>query len=159
MRAEHAEQIVLRKIATYIADLRGDIGAEAARRARAQRAGQQAADVDSELAATRRAMARATERWAREQIDDRTYEDTMRSLRETEADLAHAATGLRGEAALPAAGKLIALGERLLKLWPSMTADQQNRALRDMIEKIEIWPAAAPSRKPPADSRVTIQWR
>jgi site-specific DNA recombinase len=150
------EGAVLAKIAEHIAELRGDVGAQAARLAKAQRAGIDAATVRGELQATRRAMAKATERWAREQIDDRTYEDTMASLRSTEQGLAVTLAGLRSTAEVPDPAETVALGDRLLKLWPRMDGGQRSRALRDLVETVTIMPSER--YRQPAEERVKVRW-
>lgn len=155
-RAEGVEAVVLDRISRKVAELRGDVGAQATHAARATRARGDARAVEEELRATRRAMARATERWAREQIDDQVYEDTMGSMREDESRLALALESLRSEASLPEPGKLVLLGERLLKLWPRLNGTQRNRALRELVRTVTIMPSQR--WRQPVDERVTIQW-
>lgn len=151
------EKAVLAKIETHIAKLKGDVGAQAAQASKASRAGIDAAAVRGELDATRRAMARATERWAREQIDDRTYQDAMGSLRETEDRLAVTLGGLSRTAAAPEPGRLVALGAKLIELWPRMDGGQRNRSLRDVIETVTIMPSE--HYRQPVHQRVQVKWR
>jgi site-specific DNA recombinase len=147
---------VLRRVAVYVAALKTDTTVQAAVAARTRRAGIDAKAVDGELSATRRAMSRATERWARGQLDDRTYDDTMTSLRQTETELAVTLGSLQQAAERPAPKRVGALGQRLLKLWPQMNAEQRNRALKDLIEKIELMPASR--YREPARLRMEIHW-
>jgi site-specific DNA recombinase len=154
---EDVEAAVLEKIKAHIAKLKGDIGAQAAQLSKAQRAGIDAAAVGGELNATRRAMARATERWVRGQIDDRTYEDTMASLRAAEDRLARATVELRRAAEVPDTGKLVKLAERLVQLWPRMDGGQRNRALRDLVEAVVISPAE--KQRQAVGDRVRVEWR
>lgn len=157
MDVELVEAAVLERLRVHLSELRGDVGAHAARLARASRAGLDAASVEAELGATRRAMAKATERWAREQLSDDTYEATMKSLRDSEGALAVSLAGLRETAAMPEPGQVVALGERLMELWPRMNGGQRNRALRDLVERVVLQPAGR-YRQPP-DERVTVIWR
>jgi site-specific DNA recombinase len=157
LRAAEVERVILEKIAEHIADLRGDVGAQAAQLARASGAGVDAGSINRELGETRRAMARATERWARGKIDDRSYDAAMVSLRASEETLAVALAGLRHTAAAPAPRKIVALGEKLLSLWPRMDGAQRNQALRDLVEKVVISPGVKQRR--PADERVAVRWR
>lgn len=156
--AAHAvEDAVLDRVREHIALLRGDVGAQAAVLARATRAGIDAGSVRTELDATRRAMARATERWAREQMNDRTYEDTMAGLRAAEERLAETLRGLQRTVDAPKPGELVALGEKLLKLWPSMDGTQRNRALRDLVETVTIRPATR--YRQPVSERIDVRFR
>jgi site-specific DNA recombinase len=155
--AADVEAWVLNRVRVHVSALRGDIGTQSAQLARASRAGVDAGAVETERAATRRAMARATERWSREQIDDRSYQDAMTSLRAAEAELSVTLARLQETAAAPEPGKLIALGEKLLELWPRMDGEQRNRALRDLATSVMIAPATY--RRQPASERVTVQWR
>jgi site-specific DNA recombinase len=154
--AADVEAYVLRRVATYVAELQSDSTVQAAVAARTRRAGIDARAVNGELSATRRAMSRATERWARGQLDERTYEDAMTSLRETETELARSLGSLQQAAERPSPKKVGALGARLLKLYPRMNAEQRNRALKDLIEKIDIRPSTR--YREPAHLRVEIHW-
>ena len=155
--AADVEAYVLKRVATYVGELQSDNAVQAAVAARTRRAGIDAGAVEGELSATRRAMSKTTERWARGQLDDRTYDDTMTSLRHTEAELAVTLASLQQVAERPAPKKVGALGERLLRLWPQMNAEQRNRALKDLIEKIELRPASR--YREPAHLRAEIYWR
>lgn len=151
------EAAVLAKVERHIARLRGDVGAHAAQASKASRAGIDATAVRAELDATRRAMAKATERWAREQIDDRTYRDAMGSLRAAEDRLSATLGGLDRSAAVPEPGQIVALAAKLLELWSRMDGGQRNRSLRDLVETVTIMPAAR--YRQPVDERVSVQWR
>jgi site-specific DNA recombinase len=155
-RADYVEDAVLARIATHVAKLKGDVGARAAVEARAPRARLDAGAVGGELKATRRAMTRATERWSRGQLEDRVYDETMASLRADESRLAVTLTDLQSQADLPEAGVLVALGERLLKLWPEMTGTQRNAALRDLVKTVTIH--RSQKRGQPVDERISIDW-
>jgi hypothetical protein len=81
----------------------------------------------------------------------------MGSLRADEGRLAVSLSELQQVATASAPGDVVALGERLLKLWPRMNAEQRNRALRDIIDRVEIAPGTR--YRQPADERVTVFWR
>jgi DNA invertase Pin-like site-specific DNA recombinase len=154
--AADVEAYVLRRVASYVSELQSDSTVQAAVVARTRRAGIDAKTVNGELAATRRAMSRATERWARGQLDDRTYDDTMTALQQTETELALTLGSLQQAAERPSPKKVAMLGQRLLQLYPQMNAEQRNRALKGLIEKIVIRSAAR--YREPAHLRVEIRW-
>lgn len=151
------EAEALARTVEYVAALRGDVSAAAAQVARSRRAGVDADAVRAELAATRRAMARTTERWAREQIDDRTYSDTMESLRATEAQLGAAKAELEETAAVQDPDQLAELGERMIRLWPKMSGTERNQALRELVESVTV--ARSAYYRQPVVERVTVQFR
>lgn len=155
--AADIEAIVIEWIAERLGRLRGDVGAHAAQASKASRAGIDADAVRGELAATRRAMAKATERWVREQIDDRSYGDTMSALRDSEQRLSVTLAGLSRTADAPEPGRMVALAEKLVELWPRMDGGQRNRSLRDLVDTVTIMPSAR-YRQPVAE-RVSVQWR
>jgi site-specific DNA recombinase len=154
-RAEYVEAAVLKRVAAYLEELKGDVGGRAAAEAKKNRARLDAGTVDGELKATRRAMVRATERWARGQLEDRIYETTMTSLRADEARLAVALAEARSQAELPEPGVLVVLGERLLQLWPQMSGSQRNAALRELLRTVTIHRAVG---RQAVDERIAIDW-
>lgn len=154
---EEVEAALLDKIRQHIANLKVDTAARAAYTARTARAGADARMLEREVAQTRKAMARTTERWAREQLDDRTYEDTMASLRETEARLMADAAGQQQVAEAPLPERAVALAEEMIALWPDMDGGQRNRALRDVITGFTL--AAASYYRQPAAERLEVQFR
>lgn len=156
-RSTDVEDAVLARIAAHIAKLRGDVSGQAVRRSRARRAGMDAAAVRKELEEIKRAMARAAEALIRERIDDAAYDATMRSLREDEARLAADYHALSREAQAPEPGQVVALGEKLLALWPRMDGQQRNRAMRDLVEAVTIAPAS--SYRQPLGERVEVRPR
>lgn len=157
MRLAAVEAAVLEHIRGHIALLTGDVGTQSAQLAKAARAGADAAALRRELDATRRAMAKATERWARDQIDDQIYEDTMGSLRNAEQRLTDGLASAQRTADTLPPGQIVALAEKLLELWPDMDGGQRNRALRDVADTVVIRPAEA--YREPAYERVTVVWR
>lgn len=158
MQLVDIEAAVLDQVAAYIGLLRGDVAAQEARLARAARAGVDAEMLERELAATRRAMVRLTERWARaDDGDDAVYEEAMASLREAERSLLERLEQTRGMATGPGPGKVADLAEQLMRLWPDMDGSQRNRALRELVDHVVVAPAQY--YRQPAAERVTAVWR
>ncbi len=152
-----AEEEILAQVRKHIQHLRTDRAAQSARAARASRASADAKMLKRELEQTQRAMVRLSERWAREQISDAVYAETMASLRADEARL-DGQIGQRQEAAAgPPPAEQIRLAEKLLVLWPEMDAEQRNRALRDVIDHFVV--RAAAHYREPAGQRVTAIFR
>ena len=152
-----AEAVLLERIRQHIAELKGNVNAHVAQESRSKRAVIDAGALGDELDATRRAKARLMARWAREQMDDRAYEDAMASLRADEERLMETLAGLQDVVDAPEPGKLVKLAEELLELWPRMEGGQRNRALRDLVKSVTIQPAA--TYRQPMDERVSVQWR
>lgn len=149
-------EAVLEKVKTYVEELRFNVGARATQAARSKRAGLDAAAVTDELKATRKAKVKAAEGWSRSLMDDDTYRDTMAALDAAEARLLEAKRQLEEVADKPDPGKIIAVGERLLRMWPRLNGTQRNRALKTMVKSVTIMPSTR-YRQPPAD-RVFIDW-
>lgn len=157
MRLVDVEEAVLGKVRTYIELLRGNVAARAAHIAKAARAGVDADTLRREIDATRRAKARTTQRWAREQMDDRTYEDTMADLEAAERQLVESLAQAQTVADTAPPDQVVSLAEKLLELWPAMDGGQRNRALRDVLVTVRIAPAAY--YRQPAGERVDVDWR
>ncbi|MEU8186060.1 recombinase family protein [Micromonospora carbonacea] len=151
------ESALLEQVRARVELLRGDVTARKAHLARATRAGIDAEVLQREIDATRRAMARTTQRWAREQLDDRTYEDTMVELRAAEAQLVQNLAGTRAVVETAAPELVVSLGEKLLALWPEMNGAQRNRALRQVLVTVTLRPSTR--YRQPAEERVDVQWR
>ncbi|MFF3867391.1 recombinase family protein [Micromonospora sp. NPDC001898] len=151
------EAALLEQVRARIELLRGDVAARQAHLARSVRAGADADTLQREIEATRKAMARTTQRWAREQMDDRTYEDTMADLRAAEAQLMENLGAARAVVETAAPELVVSLGETMLTLWPSMDGEQRNRALRQVLVTVTIRPSAY--YRQPAVERLDVQWR
>ncbi|MEU5549238.1 recombinase family protein [Micromonospora sp. NPDC047793] len=157
LRLANVEAAVLDRVRARIGLLRGDVAARRAHLARSVRAGADADTLGREIEATRRAMARTTQRWAREQLDDRTYEDTMAEFRAVEAQLVANLADARSVVETADPDSVVALGEKLLVLWPDMTSPERNRSLRQVLVTVTIRPAAF--YREPAGDRVEVLWR
>lgn len=150
------EAAVLERVAAYAAELRGDVAAVQARRARAVRAGIDRGTLEREQAEVRQAMVRLTTRWARDQRDD-VFEQAMAQLREQEQRLQQRIDQLATTETAPPPEQVATLADELLRLWPELDAEQRNRALRTLIDHVVIRPATR-WRQPPAE-RIEIRWR
>lgn len=152
------EAAVLAEVVAYAGRLRGNPAARAARRARANRAGHDAASLERRLARTREAMARITTRWGQQQMSDAVYEASMATMREQEQaleeQLAAARTVARTE---PDPGRVVRLVDLLVELWPRLTEPERNRALRDVVVQVRVRRAQR-WREPVAD-RLTFEMR
>lgn len=130
---DRVEAYLLNEVRNYAAQLRGNPGARAAQLGRTKRAGTDAATVERELVKTREAMARLTERWARGNMPESAYETAMARLAETERAQAAQLDRARDVSTAPKPGKVVALVDRMLELWPDMTGTERNRALRTVL--------------------------
>ncbi|TDC33107.1 recombinase family protein [Micromonospora sp. KC213] len=157
LRLVDVEDAVVAAVRRRIEQLRGNVAARAAHIAKAARAGADAETLRREIDATRKAKARTTQRWAREQMDDRTYEDTMADLQAAEDQLLATLAQARTTADTPPPDQVVSLAEKLIELWPHMDGGQRNRALRDVLVKVWIRPAAY--YRQPAAGRVEVEWR
>lgn len=155
---EPVERFLLDEIRDYAARLRGNPTARALQQQRARQAGANVGSVERELAKTREAMARLTERWARGGMPDTAYETAL--ARMAAAEQAQAAQLARAQdvAAAPKPAKVVALVDRMLELWPVMTGAEKNRALKAVllsatVRKAEFW------REPVEDRIGDVEFR
>jgi DNA invertase Pin-like site-specific DNA recombinase len=147
---------VLEQVEVYISRLRFNVGARAAQRARADRAGLDAATVKAEIKATRKAKVKAAEGWSRSLMDDRTYQETVATLDAAETRLLEAQRQLEQVADMPDPSSVIALGERLLRMWPKLDGPGRNRALKTLVKSVTIMPSSR-YRQPPSE-RIHVEW-
>jgi site-specific DNA recombinase len=119
------EEGVLRAVAEYAGQLRGDVHAEMAQQTRKKTAGLDAKRLAASLTDTRQAMARLTERMAAE-----------------EAALVAKLADAEDRAEEPPPSEVLELANQLLELWPEMTGAEQNRALRTVLSSVTIRRAA-----------------
>lgn len=144
------EQVVLTKVAEYAALLRSNPADRAAQISRTQRAGIDAATLKSELASTRSAMSRITERWGRGSMPDVAYEGSMAELEATERLLLIRLEEVEAIAGAPEPGKVVVLIEEVLRMWGELTEPERNRALRAVVRQVFVRKAAR-WREPVAD--------
>jgi DNA invertase Pin-like site-specific DNA recombinase len=149
-------EAVLEQVEIYISELKFNIGARAAQIARSDRAGLDAAAVKAELKATLKAKVKAAEGWSRGLMDDRTYQETVSTLNAAEARLLEAQRQLEEVASMPDPSSIIAVGERLLRMWPKLNGPQRNRALKGLVKSVTIMPSSR-YRQPPRE-RIQVEW-
>lgn len=154
---EAVEEAVLEQVASYIADLKGDVGAQRARIQKAKRSAVNAESVARHLAQTRAALVRLADGWAHNRISDNTYDDTRKPLLETEEELARQLRGLQSASHAPDSSEMASLAERLLNLWPAMNGAQRNRALREVVDHIVV--SRGTRWRQPASERVVVVFR
>lgn len=152
------EAEVLRGVREYAKQLRGNPAARAGQRDRVARAGSDVATLERELSDTREAMARLTERWARRQIPEATYDTAMARLQDDEQLQASHLDRAREVSAAPPPSKVVALVDRMLELWPEMTGAEQNRALKAVLRSVTVRRGAF-WREPEADRVSDFEFR
>lgn len=152
------ENAVLAEVETWVAELRSDSSAAAAVRSKAARSAIDAQTVREELRQVRKALARAAEGWSLGRMDDQTYDTTRGSLERQRDELQEVLDGLKVVASAPGPAVRAALAERLLTLWPRMSAPQRNRALRELIDYVAIYRAPRWSADTARDF-VHVEWR
>ncbi len=132
------EAAVVRKVAEHTALLRGDPGARAEQEARTAQAGMDARILERELARTREAMGRLTERWARGAIPDDAYDRALANLTESEETQSAALEVAQDLVDAPPVAQMVVLVERVLELWPEMTEAERNRGLRTVLRRFTV---------------------
>jgi DNA invertase Pin-like site-specific DNA recombinase len=155
---DRVEAETLRQVASYASRLRTDHAARAARLAHLTTARADRASLERELARTRAAMVRLTKMRALDgDISEQVYRETMAELRQAEtaaaAELAKLGTGELPPDPEQAAGAV----EALLSMWPQMTYAEKGKALRSVVRRIVVRPAAF--WREPEDKRVDVQFR
>lgn len=144
------ERAVLEMVVDYAGQLRGNPVARKAQEARATQAALDATALERELAKTREAMTRLTERWARRAMTDHNYDTAMARLAETETQQAEALSSAQEVSQAPDTGAVVRLVDQMLQLWPRMTGAEQNRALKSVLRQATVRRAAF-WREPPYD--------
>ncbi len=151
-----AEEVVLDRVVAHIGRLRGNIAEREAQLAKAARAGADAAILEQELTRTREAMVRVARKWGLGELADDVYEQTMAGFRADEERLVAALATRRQEVDLTPQA-VISLGEALERMWPQMDGGQRCRALREIGEKVVVFPASR--YREPAHKRLKVIFR
>lgn len=134
----HLEAAVLDAITQYAQDLRGNPAAQEAQMARRVRAGVNAVTLERDLALTREAMGRVTQRWARRAMPESAYEKAMAAFTEQERLLVERLDLAQETAASPDPGRIVQLVDDLMELWQDLTEPERNQALRDVLRRVHI---------------------
>lgn len=137
-RFDDIEAAVLADVARYAAQLRGNPAAAAAEKTRRVRAGLDAASLEREIASTREAMGRITTRWATARMPEVAYDKAMAQLVEQERLLEVQIEAAKQAVAGPEPGRVVALVDEMLQVWPDATGTERNRALRAVLVKVHI---------------------
>jgi DNA invertase Pin-like site-specific DNA recombinase len=148
---------IIKAVIEYASRLRSDPLARAAQLARSQRAGVDAKALEGELAATRSAMARITQRWGRGQMPDAAYEGAIADLAATERMLTEQLAEASEVATAPAPHQVVGLIEEMLVMWPELTEATRNRGLRTVLRRVYIRRALWRG-EPIADRIVDFDW-
>lgn len=152
------EEVLLERIHEYAGELVGNPAARAQQLARAAKAGVDAATLKRELASTREAMARLTERWARGIVPDSAYEVSIAKFIAEEKVKSERLAEAQENSEVPDPGKTVRLVDEMLAMWPDMTGTERNLALRTVIRGATVRRAAY-WREPEADRVVEVRFR
>lgn len=130
--------VVLERLRKRMRDIREDATAALLVDAERTRAG---GDIDAlrrEVAETRRASTKVTDGWARGTVTDDSYRTLTARYAGQEVELQKRIDDLARVHSRPAPKEYATLVEKLLTLWPSMSVEQRNRALRDVIKRVIV---------------------
>lgn len=152
------EAAVLAEVAAYAGRLRGNPAARAEQKSRRTRAGIDAAALRRELADLRSTMGRITERWGRGGIPDSAYEEAVGMLADSERLVAEQLDRADTASKAPDPGRVVALVDDLLDMWPHLTEPERNRALREVLARVRIRRADR-WREPVAERLVGVEFR
>lgn len=155
-RLDEVLPAVLDEVRTWIGLLRSDPAAQAEATGRTARAGADVARLTRELAATKAAMGKLAAGWARGSVPDSAYEEAMAPLKAAEGELDDRLSQARAGAEQPAPREVASLAERILAAWPKMTVAERNRALKQVVRRVQIRRAER-YREPVAD-RIKIDF-
>ncbi|MGW1059309.1 recombinase family protein [Micromonospora rubida] len=151
------EAEALRQVAAYAARLRTDAGVRAARLARVDRSRGDRTRLERDVAGTRAAMVRLATAHARDQLPDAVYQEALADLRLAEeaavAELARLAPAVDA----PTPEDEAAMVDQLLLLWPDMTMRERGRALRAVVDRVEV--RATDRWRQPESERVFVHFR
>jgi DNA invertase Pin-like site-specific DNA recombinase len=153
---EAVEAEVLRQCARYVEQLRSDVAARTDQVMRRSTALADARALHRRLTVVQEGISRLAKAWALGDLQEDEYRPASADLR-AERDTLQARIAELGDVeSRPSPEEFASLVEVLLLRWPQMSAQQRNRALRTLIERVEVRRAAY-WREPEAD-RVTITW-
>ncbi len=135
------EETVLDEVANYARFLR-DKRPTAQRSTGDGKAKRTTAQLERDLAGTRAAMARITERWARGGMPEDVYESTMASMTATESEQEKQLRHVAAPTPAPPPTAMLNLADRLLAAWPKMLPAERNRGLKLVVTKVTVRRAA-----------------
>jgi DNA invertase Pin-like site-specific DNA recombinase len=154
---DRVEEEVLAQVRVYAARLRTDAGARAARLARIADARADRDRMEQQLRVVRAGMTKLATRDALGELPDEVYQESMAELRRREqAAVAELARLGPVESAPPPEAEAAAV-DTLLRLWPEMTNQERNRALRAVVDRVVV--RRAEHWREPESARVTVHFR
>ena len=154
---EPVEAEVLRQVAAYASRLRTDHGARAARLARMASGRETRAALERQVADARAGMVRLAKSHALERLPDDVYRQAMAELREAEQTAAGELARMGGVEVPHDPVEAATAVEALLGLWPEMTFAERGRALRAVVDRVVVRPAAR--WREPESERVDVRFR
>lgn len=151
------EDEVLRQVGEYIRLLRTNDGVRSEQLARRRAALADSKALRRRLTTVQEGIARLAKAWALGELQEDEYRPASRDLRAERDSLQARLSEIGDVASRKTPEEAASAAEALLRMWPKMTTAQRNRALKALIEKVEVRRAAY-WREPEAD-RVEITWR
>ncbi|MEU7620506.1 recombinase family protein [Micromonospora rifamycinica] len=151
------EDEVIAQVADYARQLRTDAGMRTARLARASVGRADRDRLEREVAETRAAMVKLATRNALDQLPDAVYQEVLSGLRRTEHAAVAELARLAPAAEVPDPEREAAMVETLVGLWPEMTMAERGKALRAVVDRVEVRPAER--WREPESKRVTVHFR
>ncbi|NBE80351.1 recombinase family protein [Micromonospora sp. NEAU-HG-1] len=153
---DRVEDEALRQVAAYAAQLRTDAGVRVARIARVAAGRADRARLEKDIAATRAAMVKLATRNALDQLPDDVYQEALGELRRTEASATVELSRMAPVGDVPGAEEAAAMVDTILGLWPEMTNAERGRALRTVVDRVEV--RATDRWRQPESERVTVHF-
>ncbi|SCL12836.1 recombinase family protein [Micromonospora inyonensis] len=151
------EEETLRQVAAYAAKLRTDAGVRASRAARIDSARVDRDRLEKELNAARAAMVKLATSNALSQLPDEVYQKALGELTRIEQSAAAELARLAPVREAPAPEAEAAMVDTLLGLWPDMTNQERSRALRAVVDRVEV--RAAERWRQPESERIEVHFR
>lgn len=151
------EQEVLRQFTERVRDWSDDSAAQAERHAaRLARAVATARDVAEETAKTERALGMLAVKLAEGVLSDTAYSVASGNLERALDGLRARASELTDHTARPSFAAAVDLAEATLELWPTMTTQDQNAAIRTHVRTVTVAAPTKPRSRAPRN--VTVDW-
>jgi DNA invertase Pin-like site-specific DNA recombinase len=139
---DRVESEVLRQVAVYASRLRTDHGARMARQARVAAGRRDRGVLERQVSEARAGMVRLAKNHALSPLPDEVYRQAMGELRQAERTAA-AELARMGPVEPPVDPMVVADGvDALLEFWPEMLPAEQGQALRALVERVVVRPAA-----------------
>lgn len=148
--------VVIARLTKRMKQIREDETAALLVDAERTRAGGDIAALKREITETRRAATKVTDGWARGAVTDDSYQSLTARYAEQETELQKRVGDLERVHARPAPAAYATLVEKLLTMWPKMSVEQRNRALKDVILRVVVRRSRA--WREPVDGLVEVEF-